>query len=78
MIRCTHVGGNADSPCRVSGRIQRSLSGTAATFLAPVTVSWMTWWTHSQRGGMVAVVALLVAGWLWLLLFVREERVEAA
>jgi MFS transporter, UMF1 family len=53
-----------------------SLSGTAATFLAPVTVSLMTWWTHSQRGGMVAVVALLAAGWLWLL-FVKEERTEA-
>jgi UMF1 family MFS transporter len=53
-----------------------SLSGTAATFLAPVTVSWMTWWTHSQRGGMVAIVALLAAGWIWML-FVKEERSEA-
>ncbi|HVU19227.1 MAG TPA: MFS transporter [Rhizomicrobium sp.] len=50
-----------------------SLSGTAATFLAPVTVSWMTYWTHSQRGGMVAIVALLAAGWVWML-FVKEER----
>jgi UMF1 family MFS transporter len=50
-----------------------SLSGTAATFLAPVMVSWMTWWTHSQRGGMVAIVALLLAGWVWML-FVKEER----
>ncbi len=52
-----------------------SLSGTAATFLAPVAVSWMTWWTHSQRGGMVAIVVLLAAGWIWML-FVKEERSE--
>ena len=31
-----------------------SLSGTAATFLAPVGVSLLTRWTHSQRGGMIA------------------------
>ncbi len=54
-----------------------SLSGTAATFIAPVTVSWLTWWTHSQRGGMVAIVVLLVLGWIWML-FVREERATAA
>jgi MFS-type transporter involved in bile tolerance (Atg22 family) len=53
-----------------------SLSGTAATFLAPVTVSLMTAWTHSQRGGMVAIVALLAAGWIWML-FVKEERSDA-
>jgi UMF1 family MFS transporter len=50
-----------------------SLSGTAATFLAPVAVSWLTWGTHSQRGGMVAIVALLLAGWAWMLV-VKEER----
>jgi UMF1 family MFS transporter len=50
-----------------------SLSGTAATFLAPVTVSWMTYWTHSQRGGMIAIVVLLALGWLWMLV-VQEER----
>ena len=53
-----------------------SLSGTAATFLAPVTVTWLTWWTHSQRGGMVAIVVLLLAGWAWMLV-VREERSAA-
>jgi MFS transporter, UMF1 family len=53
-----------------------SLSGTATTFLAPVSVAWLTWWTHSQRGGMVAIVALLAAGWLWLF-WVREERAQA-
>jgi UMF1 family MFS transporter len=50
-----------------------SLSGTATTFFAPLLVSWMTYWTHSQRGGMVGVVVLLVAGWLWMF-WVREER----
>jgi UMF1 family MFS transporter len=54
-----------------------SLSGTAATFLAPVAVSWLTWWTHSQRGGMVAVVVLLMAGWAWMLV-VKEERSAVA
>jgi UMF1 family MFS transporter len=53
-----------------------SLSGTAATFLAPVAVSWLTWGTHSQRGGMVAIVVLLVAGWAWMLV-VKEERAVA-
>lgn len=50
-----------------------SLSGTATTFFAPLLVSWMTYWTHSQRGGMVGVVVLLVAGWLWMF-WVKEER----
>jgi UMF1 family MFS transporter len=54
-----------------------SLSGTATTFFAPVLVSWMTYWTHSQRGGMVGVVVLLAAGWFWMF-FVREERSVAA
>lgn len=54
-----------------------SLSGTAATFIAPVTVSWLTWWTHSQRGGMVAIVVLLALGWIWMM-FVREERAVMA
>jgi len=53
-----------------------SLSGTAATFLAPVTVSWMTYWTHSQRGGMIAIVVLLAAGWVWMLA-VKQERATA-
>jgi len=54
-----------------------SLSGTAATFLAPVSVAFLTRATHSQRGGMVAVVLLLLAGWVWMF-FVKEERAEAA
>jgi len=54
-----------------------SLSGTAATFIAPVSVSLLTAWTHSQRGGMVAIVVLLVLGWFWMLV-VKEERSSAA
>jgi UMF1 family MFS transporter len=53
-----------------------SLSGTAATFIGPVLVSWLTYWTHSQRGGMVGVVVLLLAGWLWMF-WVKEERAVA-
>jgi UMF1 family MFS transporter len=54
-----------------------SLSGTAATFIAPMSVSLLTAWTHSQRGGMVAIVVLLALGWVWMLR-VREERTQAA
>src|SRR5206468_7178211 len=43
-----------------------SLSGTATTFFAPVSVALLTRWTHSQRGGMVAIAALLVLGWVWM------------
>jgi UMF1 family MFS transporter len=50
-----------------------SLSGTAATFLGPLLVSWLTYWTHSQRDGMIGVVVLLVAGWIWMF-WVKEER----
>ncbi len=53
-----------------------SLSGTATTFFAPVSVALLTSWTHSQRGGMVAIAALLVLGWLWMF-WVKEERATA-
>jgi UMF1 family MFS transporter len=53
-----------------------SFSGTAATFLAPMAVAWMTYWTQSQRGGMLAVVALLVGGLVWMF-WVKEERAVA-
>jgi hypothetical protein len=36
----------------------------------------MTIWTHSQRGGMVAIVAMLVGGLLWMLK-VKEVRAVA-
>lgn len=54
-----------------------SLSGTAATFLAPVSVSWMTAWTGSQRGGLIPIVVLLALGWVWMF-WVKEERASAA
>ena len=54
-----------------------SLSGTAATFLAPVAVTVMTSWTHSQRGGMIAVAALLGTGFIWMFK-VKEERATVA
>lgn len=50
-----------------------SLSGTAATFLAPVSVKFMTRLSHDQRVGLIPIVVLLAAGWLWMLK-VREER----
>jgi MFS transporter, UMF1 family len=53
-----------------------SLSGTAATFLAPLAVSQLTTWTHSQRGGMIAIAVLLGAGFLWMIK-VKEERATA-
>jgi UMF1 family MFS transporter len=53
-----------------------SLSGTAATFLAPVSVKFATEWTHSQLGGMVPIVVLLVIGWAWMF-WVKEERAIA-
>ncbi len=53
-----------------------SLSGTATTFFAPIAVSWMTYWTQSQRGGMIAIVAMLLGGLLWMVK-VKEVRAIA-
>jgi len=53
-----------------------SLSGTSTTFLANISVTFMTAWTASQRGGMVAITLFLVGGLIWLA-FVREERAQA-
>jgi MFS transporter, UMF1 family len=53
-----------------------SLSGTSTTFMAPLAVSLLTVWTHTQRGGMVAVIVFLSLGLLWLT-HVREERATA-
>jgi UMF1 family MFS transporter len=53
-----------------------SLSGTAATFLAPVSVKLVTEWTGSQRAGMVPIAVLLALGWVWML-HVRETRSAA-
>jgi MFS transporter, UMF1 family len=54
-----------------------SLSGTAATFLAPLSNDLMTRWTHSQRGGMIAIAVLLALGFVWLFK-VKEERATLA
>ncbi len=53
-----------------------SLSGTSTTFLANVSVTVMTAWTLSQRGGMLAILGFLALG-LVLMIFVKEERAEA-
>ena len=53
-----------------------SLSGTSTTFLANVSVTFMTAWTASQRGGMVAITLFLIGGLIWLA-FVNEERADA-
>jgi UMF1 family MFS transporter len=53
-----------------------SLSGTAATPFANLSVTIMTAWTLSQRGGMLAIIGFLVVG-LILMAFVKEERAVA-
>jgi len=54
-----------------------ALSGTATAFLAPLLVGVFTSLFASQRAGYASLIILLVAGFL-LMLFVREERAEAA
>jgi len=53
-----------------------SLSGTAATPFANLSVTIMTAWTMSQRGGLLAIIGFLFVG-LILMFFVKEERVAA-
>jgi UMF1 family MFS transporter len=53
-----------------------SLSGTSTTFLANVSVTFMTAYTASQRGGMLAIPFFLIAGLIWLA-FVVEKRAVA-
>ena len=50
-----------------------SLSGTATTAFANLSVTIMTAWTLSQRGGMLAILGFLAIG-LVLMIFVKEER----
>jgi UMF1 family MFS transporter len=49
-----------------------SLSGQSTAFLATSSVTLLTLWTASQRGGMIAVLVFLSLG-LFGLVFVREE-----
>ena len=53
-----------------------SLSGTAATPFANMSVTIMTAWTLSQRGGLLAIIGFLAVG-LVLMAFVKEERAVA-
>jgi UMF1 family MFS transporter len=53
-----------------------SLSGTSTTFLANMAVTFVTTWTLSQRGGMMAILGFLALG-LVLMLFVKEQRAAA-
>ncbi len=53
-----------------------SLSGTSTTFLANLSVTFMTAWTLSQRGGMLAIIGFLALG-LALMVLVKEERAVA-
>ena len=53
-----------------------ALSGQSTTFLATLSVSLLTSWSHSQRGGFFAVLVFLIAG-LAGLIWVKEERAEA-
>ena len=53
-----------------------SLSGQSTSFLATLSVAWLTSWTHSQRGGMLVITAFLVAGLIGMF-WVKEERAKA-
>jgi UMF1 family MFS transporter len=54
-----------------------ALSGTATAFLGPAVVGFTTSFFQSQRVGFASVLLLLGVG-LGLVLFVKEERAEAA
>jgi UMF1 family MFS transporter len=54
-----------------------SLSGQSTSFLATLSASWLTEWTASQRGGMIAVMIFLGLGLIGMI-FVKEERATAA
>jgi UMF1 family MFS transporter len=53
-----------------------SLSGQSTSFLATLSASWLTEWTASQRGGMIAVMLFLTFGLIGMI-FVKEERATA-
>jgi len=53
-----------------------SLSGQSTSFLATLSASWLTAWTASQRGGMIAVMIFLCLGLIGMI-FVKEERATA-
>lgn len=53
-----------------------SLSGQSTSFMATLSVGWLTAYTSSQRGGMLAIMVFLVIGLIGLI-FVKEERATA-
>ncbi len=53
-----------------------SLSGTATTFLANLSIDLLTGLTNSLRGGLLGILGFLVVG-LVLMGFVKEERAVA-
>lgn len=53
-----------------------SLSGQSTSFLATLSVAWLTSWTHSQRGGMLVITVFLAAGLIGMI-WVKEERAKA-
>jgi len=53
-----------------------SLSGQSTSFLATLSVGWLTTLTHSQRGGMLGITLFLVVGLIGMF-WVKEERAQA-
>jgi UMF1 family MFS transporter len=53
-----------------------SLSGQSTSFLATTSVTLLTVWTASQRGGMIAVMLFLTLGLIGMI-WVKEERAQA-
>ena len=53
-----------------------SLSGQSTSFLATLSVGWMTALTHSQRGGFAVILVFLGVGLIGML-WVKEERAKS-
>ncbi|HEY6579486.1 MAG TPA: MFS transporter, partial [Rhizomicrobium sp.] len=53
-----------------------SLSGQSTSFLATASVTLLTAWTASQRGGMIAIMLFLSLGLIGMI-WVKEERAQA-
>ena len=53
-----------------------SLSGQSTSFLATLSVGWMTAATHSQRGGFLVILVFLGVGLIGMI-WVKEERAKS-
>jgi len=53
-----------------------ALSGKATSFIGPLLVGLVTWWTDSPRIGMSVLLPLFVAGFLLLLTVPPAERIS--